>query len=200
MLVFITIFEDKGKPITLGKNLSSDQRQESTTNSTHIWRRFRELNPGSIGGRRVLSPPRHPCLYPSSPFTHGNASFDAKTRERAYWQNSKALQDLKEYRTYRTLTSKFNKWGIFQTCVQPINSTASHDGIREQHMNSETVVKWKVPVHMQNVQYVGFKKKTGLGKPLLTDLPSSVPLIYWYCPPPLQGTPAECSLSVWLAS
>ena len=33
----------------------------TTTNSTHIWRRDRESNPGHIGGRRVLSPLRHPC-------------------------------------------------------------------------------------------------------------------------------------------
>ena len=30
------------------------------TNSTHIWRRRRDLNPGHIGGRRVLSPLRYP--------------------------------------------------------------------------------------------------------------------------------------------
>ena len=32
-----------------------------TTNSTHIWCRVRESNPGHIGGRRALSPLRHPC-------------------------------------------------------------------------------------------------------------------------------------------
>ena len=32
-----------------------------TTNSTHIWRRRQDSNPGHIGGRRVLSPLRHPC-------------------------------------------------------------------------------------------------------------------------------------------
>ena len=39
----------------------SEQRREPTTNSTHIWRRVRESNPGHIGGRRVLSPLHHPC-------------------------------------------------------------------------------------------------------------------------------------------
>ena len=34
------------------------------TNSTHIWRRIWELNPGHIGGRRVLSPLRHLCTPP----------------------------------------------------------------------------------------------------------------------------------------
>ena len=33
------------------------------TNSTHIWRRRQDLNMGHIGGRRVLSPLRHP-LHP----------------------------------------------------------------------------------------------------------------------------------------
>ena len=39
----------------------SEQGRELTTNSTHIWRRVRESNPGHIGGRRVLSPLRPPC-------------------------------------------------------------------------------------------------------------------------------------------
>ena len=35
-----------------------------TTNSTHMWCRFRESNPGHSGGRRVLSPLSHPCITP----------------------------------------------------------------------------------------------------------------------------------------
>ena len=54
------VFEERGKPEYPEKNLS-EQRREPTTNSTHIWRRRRELNPGNFGGRRVLSPLRHPC-------------------------------------------------------------------------------------------------------------------------------------------
>ena len=41
----------------------AEQGKEPTTTSTHIWRRQRDLNPGHIGGRRVLSPLRHPLLY-----------------------------------------------------------------------------------------------------------------------------------------
>ena len=41
-----------------GENRSTrretEQGREPTTNSTHIWRRVRESNPGHIGGRRVL--------------------------------------------------------------------------------------------------------------------------------------------------
>ena len=47
------------KPEYPEKNLS-EQGRELTTNSTHIWRRHRDLNPGHIGGRQVLSPLRHP--------------------------------------------------------------------------------------------------------------------------------------------
>ena len=54
------VFAERGKPEYPEKNLS-EQRREPTTNSTHIWRRVRESNPGHIGGRRVLSPLRHPC-------------------------------------------------------------------------------------------------------------------------------------------
>ena len=43
--------------------------QEPTTNSTHIWRRVRESNPGHIGGGRVLSPLCYPCS-PLQPFLH----------------------------------------------------------------------------------------------------------------------------------
>ena len=53
------VFAERGKPEYPEKNLS-EQRREPTTNSTHIWRRVRESNPGHIGGRRVLSPLRHP--------------------------------------------------------------------------------------------------------------------------------------------
>ena len=52
---------ERGVP---GENLSVQSREQ--TNSTHIWRRVRESNPGHIGGRRVLSPLRHPCtLHPT---------------------------------------------------------------------------------------------------------------------------------------
>ena len=46
-------FEETGKPQYPEKNLS-EQRREPTTNSTHIWRRRRDLNPGHICGRRAL--------------------------------------------------------------------------------------------------------------------------------------------------
>ena len=54
------VFEKRGKPEYPEKKLS-EQGREPTTNSTHISRRVRESNPGDIGGRRVLSPLRHPC-------------------------------------------------------------------------------------------------------------------------------------------
>ena len=57
------VFEERGKPEYPEKNLS-EQGREPTTNSTHIWRQRRELNPGHIGGRRALSPLRHPLLSP----------------------------------------------------------------------------------------------------------------------------------------
>ena len=56
-------FEERGKPEYPEKNLS-EQRREPTTNSTHIWRRRQDSNPGHIGGRRVLSPLHHPCSPP----------------------------------------------------------------------------------------------------------------------------------------
>ena len=56
----VLVFKESRKPEYPEKNLS-EQGRELTTNSTHIWRRHRDLNPGHIGGRRVLPPLRHPC-------------------------------------------------------------------------------------------------------------------------------------------
>ena len=64
------VFEERGKPEYPEKNLS-EQGREPTTNSTHIWRRRQDLNPGHIGGRRVLSTLRHPLL-PKYPISHTN--------------------------------------------------------------------------------------------------------------------------------
>ena len=44
---------------TRRKTLEAEKR--TNTNSTHLWRRVRESNPGHIGGRRALSPLHHPC-------------------------------------------------------------------------------------------------------------------------------------------
>ena len=59
------VFEKRGEPEYLEKNLS-EQRREPTTNSTHIWHRCQDLSPGHIGGRQALSPlcpppPLAPC-------------------------------------------------------------------------------------------------------------------------------------------
>ena len=56
----VGFFEERGKPEY--PEYLSEQGREPTTNSTHIWRRRRESNPGHIGGRRELSPLRHPLL------------------------------------------------------------------------------------------------------------------------------------------
>ena len=54
------VFEEREKLEYPEKNLAVHNREP--TNSTHIWRRVWESNPGHIifGGRRVLSPLRHP--------------------------------------------------------------------------------------------------------------------------------------------
>ena len=56
----VLVFKERGKPEYPEKNLW-EQGREPTTNSTHIWRRRQDSNPGHIGGRRVLSPLRYPC-------------------------------------------------------------------------------------------------------------------------------------------
>ena len=57
---------------TRRKNLW-EQGREPTTNSTHIWCWRRAFNPGHIGGRRVLSPLRHPCSPSKSHYPNTNS-------------------------------------------------------------------------------------------------------------------------------
>ena len=64
------VFEERSKteypPHASKKKYKQDLAEQGkgpTTTSTHIWRRQRDLNPGHIDGRRVLSPLRHPLLY-----------------------------------------------------------------------------------------------------------------------------------------
>ena len=52
------VFEERGKPENPEKNLS-EQRREPTANSTHIWRRRRDLNPGHISAL-ITAPPLLP--------------------------------------------------------------------------------------------------------------------------------------------
>ena len=54
-------FWGEGKTEVPGENLSANGR-EPLTNSTNIWRRRLDSNPGHIGGKRALSPLRHPCF------------------------------------------------------------------------------------------------------------------------------------------
>ena len=78
------VFEERGKLEYPEKNLS-EQGREPTTNSTHIWRRRRDLNLGYIGGRRALSPLRH-ALH------HGLLSLASK----AFWgQNTGMMKNVK---------------------------------------------------------------------------------------------------------
>ena len=59
----LLVFKERGKLEHPEKNLS-EKRREPTTSSTHIWRPRRDQNPDHTGGRRVVSPLRHPC-YPN---------------------------------------------------------------------------------------------------------------------------------------
>ena len=54
-LISYSILYGESNQINKSKNLWEQSREP--TNSTHIWRRGPESNPGHIGGRRALSPP-----------------------------------------------------------------------------------------------------------------------------------------------
>ena len=53
---------DKPEALITRSNWNLEQGREPTTNSTHMWHRVRESNPGHSGGRRALPPLRHPCI------------------------------------------------------------------------------------------------------------------------------------------
>ena len=85
-------FEERGKPEYPEKNLSEKGR-EPTTNSTHIWRRVRESNPGHIGGRRVHSPLRHPFFTQSLNF-HSHRIWKPRTCQSQvllWWKGSRFI-------------------------------------------------------------------------------------------------------------
>ena len=64
----VLVFEERRKLEYPEKNLL-EQGREPATNSTHIWRRRQDSNPGHIGGRRALSPLRHP-FFTLAPLSH----------------------------------------------------------------------------------------------------------------------------------
>ena len=74
-------FKERGRSECLEQNLQ-EQGREPTTNSTKTWCRRQDMNPGHIGGRRVLSPLRHPLLPEVPIFAQGIVEW-AK-RERAW--------------------------------------------------------------------------------------------------------------------
>ena len=88
----VLVFKERGKPEYPEKNLL-EQGREPTTNSTHIWRRRQDSNPGHIGGRRALSPLRHPCSlvtpFPRKPRV--NNSLQQQQGFRLYRGNSNCL-------------------------------------------------------------------------------------------------------------
>ena len=86
------VFAERGKPKYPEKNLS-EQTREPTTNSTHVWHRVRESNPGHIGGRRVLSPLRHPCSskWMSSQHAIGYSYFKKGCRKKMCTRQSRKV-------------------------------------------------------------------------------------------------------------
>ena len=63
---------------TQGKSSQSKQENQQQTLITHIWRQCRDLNPGHIDGRWVLSPLRYLCSSPISLFEPWNEEINKK--------------------------------------------------------------------------------------------------------------------------
>ena len=102
------VFEERGKPEYPVKNLS-EQRRKPTTNSTHIWRRGRDLNPGHTGWRRALSRLRHPLLPCAIPcFSYTSKDSENSNRE---WKLKTGITFLK-----KTFAIKQTYLGISTMC------------------------------------------------------------------------------------
>ena len=102
------IFEERGKLENPEKNLS-EQGRAPTTNSTQIWRRRRDLNPGHIAGRWVLSPLRHPCSQLGSWLTFiGTISVRYDTVSLWIFNVSFKFKEIFLKRTRRGLSTPYN--------------------------------------------------------------------------------------------
>ena len=108
------VFEERGKPEYTEKNLS-EQGRKPTTNSTHMWRPVWESNPGHIGGRRALSPLRHPCSPPflTAPFLCDSLKFESP--HSCMPQTGSVLK----YNTNPVLALSLLWWGVHVTTSFP---------------------------------------------------------------------------------
>jgi len=105
-------FEEKGKQVYPGKNLS-EQRGEPTTNSTHIWRRRRDVNPGHIGGRRMLSPLRH--HFPL-PFTFAKQVKRNEAEQTGFTYKDKSFQYQPCLILKRLIRNKQDSYRVLNSC------------------------------------------------------------------------------------
>ena len=130
------VFEERGKLEYLEKNLS-EERREPTTNSTHIWRRRRDLNPGHIGGRQVLSPLRHPLL-PWFDVSLCLQCYCVSTSAQLMWGQIHFVHLLRTWELQKRLA--VNSWGDFNSIVVsykvPINK---HMKLNVSHLISTYV-------------------------------------------------------------
>ena len=116
------VFEERGKPDYLGKNLS-EQRREPTTNSTQTWCRRQDSNPGRIGGRWVLSPLHHPCfsLITEALLTQGRVGMSLVWISKAVVSciEEKAMSLLVFYYCLYSFTRCCGSFNPFSCCLLP---------------------------------------------------------------------------------
>ena len=122
----VLVFKEKEKPEYVKKNLS-EQGREPTTNSTHIWRRCQDSNPGHIGGRRVLSPLRHPCsIYEK--FSHFLTKF-------LYNNKYSRMQEV-----FKSVFRGRREKGLFKLCLHQYCEDSKH----KQALNNRQTAEEKL--------------------------------------------------------
>ena len=134
----VLVFEERGKPEYPEKNLS-EQGREPTTNSTHIWRRRQDSNPGHIGGRTVLSPLRQALLPKvSSESWVGKFEFLLNTVLNKAWSWTKGLS-LRERSAKTATNSKISSKQKGAVCLQGCPSPKS-DQCQFSSYNINTII------------------------------------------------------------
>ena len=147
------VFEERGKPEYPEKN-PLEQRRESTTNSTHIWRRHGDLNPGHTGGRWALSPLRHPLLRESVHYVIHIApsqSICTGCRNVNHCQQQQSYLGLRSPgRSYSTYWSNFFVWQIERPPEGFKYGTIEGSYMADYFKNSNNTYFRQIWRHMQN--------------------------------------------------
>ena len=131
------VFEERGKPEYPEKNLS-EQGRETATNSTHIWRRVWESNPGHIGGRPAWEVNAQPLRHPCSPWQ----AFKESQKENSTFCATNDTNSGNAGRTSLVLSSLYDVWSPTCVALKPLfASSLTSSFLQLRHFHSYRKLK-----------------------------------------------------------